>query len=84
MSPRRQIGTPVLNQKTVNVPFKYKTYEMPTPIRRWRVMFADGLVVDVLAWADTSTMREWILNMVYGPVTKNRTSIIGVTEIKET
>lgn len=40
-------------------------YTMPVPLFRYRVMFSDGECIDVVAPRDSSTMRDFALEMYY-------------------
>jgi len=43
-----------------------ETICLPVPIARYRVLFADGALVDFLAYADHSGIREQMLDAHYG------------------
>ena len=53
------------------------------PMRRFRVLFTDGKVVDVEATRDDSTLRAWVLETVVGKLKKGSDgpTIAGVVDV---
>jgi hypothetical protein len=61
-----------------------ETVPMPIPVHRYRIMFADGAIVDFLATRDGSELRDFALAHHYDtdpPYGKGAHTIVGVADL---